>query len=140
MAAKILVTYLAGICYGQLLHAQVSPKASVSKKPISSTKHNASRSSQHMQASLLQGVWSICSDCNAEFTIKGSRVIFFDPETVDKPDVAYWKISNNKFSFIYKNGDVMTDTIIKLTKDSLVLYRRDKRAGVIGYSRYIRLR
>lgn len=92
------------------------------------------------QAQLLQGVWSECSDCNADFTIKGNKVVFFDPGTDKKPDVTYWKISNNKLSFIYKGGNVVTDAIIKLNKDSLVLYRRDKEAGVVGYSRFVRLK
>jgi hypothetical protein len=119
---------------------KVKPSPSVSKKQQPSIRYHAGQNSYPTQARLLQGVWSECSDCNADFTIKGSQVIFYDPGTDGKPDVTYWKISNNKLSFIYKGGSVVTDAIIKLTKDSLVLYRRDKEAGVVGYSRFVRLK
>ena len=54
--------------------------------------------------------------------------------------MVHWKVANNKLSFLYKGGLVVTDAIIKLTKDSLVLYRRDKVAGDVGYSRFVRLK
>ncbi|RZK31955.1 MAG: hypothetical protein EOO61_17390 [Hymenobacter sp.] len=91
------------------------------------------------QTQLLRGAWSECSDCNFDFSLEGNQVIFYDPETDGKQEVVHWAVSNNKLSFIY-NGDVVTSSIIKLTKDSLVLYRRDKVAGVAGYSRFVRLK
>jgi hypothetical protein len=92
------------------------------------------------QAQLLQGAWSECSDCNFDFSLQGNRVIFYDPGTDGKQEAVYWKVSNNKLSFIYKGGSVVTDAILKLTNDSLVLYRRGKEAGVAGYSRFVRLK
>jgi hypothetical protein len=68
------------------------------------------------------------------------QVVFYDPGTDGKQEVVHWKVTNNKLSFFYKGGLVVTDAIIKLTKDSLVLYRRDKVAGVVGYSRFVRLK
>lgn len=120
-------------------HPKVKPNSVVLKNRHFDTKH-AGKKGHPTQAQLLQGVWSECSDCNADFTIKGNQVIFYDPGTDGKPDVTYWRISNNKLSFIYKGGSVVTDALIKLTKDSLVLYRRDKEAGVVGYSRFVRLK
>jgi hypothetical protein len=104
-------------------------------------RRNLNRKGLNPPASLLQGAWSDCLDCNAIFWIEGRRVNFFDEIGSDqKEGQAYWKISANTLSFCYSGGLVVTDTIIKLTNDSLVLYRRDKEAGVVGYSRYVRLK
>ena len=103
-------------------------------------KHRVSPKGHPTQDQLLQGAWSECSDCNFDFLLKANQVIFYDLGTDGKQEVVHWKVSNNKLSFIYKGGNVVTDAIIKLTKDSLVLYRRDKEAGVIGYSRFVRLK
>jgi hypothetical protein len=120
--------------------SQIKPSANTSLKPQPSAKRSISQKVRSSQAQLLQGAWSECSDCNFDFSIEGNRVIFYDPGTDGKQEVVYWKCSNNKLSFIYKGGIVVTDAIIKLTKDSLVLYRRDKEAGVVGYSRFVRLK
>jgi hypothetical protein len=104
-------------------------------------RRNSPRKVLHPQVSLLQGAWSDCLDCNAIFWIEGRRVNFFDEIGSDeKARQTYWKMANNKLSFCYSGGLVVTDNIIKLTKDSLVLYRRDKEVGAVGYSRYVRLK
>jgi hypothetical protein len=130
-------------CQTPTTHLSPKTKASIhtSPKPRPSMRRNSNWKGLHPQASLLQGAWSDCLDCNAIFWIEGRRVNFFDEiSSEEKAGPTYWKISNNKLSFYYSGGIVVTDNIIKLTKDSLVLYRRDKEAGVVGYSRYIRLK
>ena len=87
-------------------------------------------------AYLLQGVWSVCRDCNAIFWVEGRRVNFFDEiGSEEKEGKTCWKMVNNRLSFCYSGGLVVTDTIIKLTKDSLVTYRKDA-----GFGRYVRLK
>lgn len=135
---KVFVVCVLSVCFCILLYAQASPKASVSEKKNLSTKHNLSRSSQKLQIPLLQGVWSDDSENNAIFIIEGKHVSFFDhigDVKNEKEYRTYWSVSNNKLSFHYSGGLVVTDNIVKLTKDSLVLYRKD-----IGTSRYVRLK
>lgn len=125
--------------------AQTSPKLNpsirISPKPLPSVRRNSTQKGLNPQVALLQGAWSDCRDCNAIFWIEGRRINFFDEIGSDqKEGQTYWKISANKLSFCYSGGLVVTDTIIKLTKDSLVLYRRDQEAGVVSYSRYVRLK
>jgi hypothetical protein len=95
---------------------------------------------QLTQAQLLQGAWAECVACNFDFSLQGNHVLFYDPGTDGKQEVVHWKVANQRLSFIYKGGSVVTDVIVKLTKDSLVLYRNDKAAGVVGYSRFVRLK
>ncbi len=145
MTVTFFAAYLLSSSVSQTPNAQTSPKTTstirTSPKPYPSVRRNSNRKGVNPQASLLQGVWSDCVDCNAIFIIEGRRVNFFDEIGSDeKAGQTYWKISNNKLSFCYSGGLVVTDTIIKLAKDSLVLYRRDKEAGVVGYSRYVRLK
>jgi hypothetical protein len=144
MTALFFATYLLSNGAGQpAVQTPVKNKASVSTshKPQSSVRRNANRKGVTPQPALLQGAWSDCVDCNAIFWIEERRVNFFDEIGSDqKEGPTYWKMSGNKLSFCYSGGLVVTDTILKLTKDSLVLYRRDKQAGVVGYSRYVRLK
>ena len=68
--------------------------------------------------------------------IEGRRVNFFDEiGSTQKEGQTYWRISSNKLSFCYSGGLVVTDTIIKLTKDSLVTYHKDT-----GLGRFVRLK
>ena len=143
-AVIFFATYL--LSSGAGLPAVQTPpkiKASVSTphKPQPRVRRNATPQGRNPQASLLQGAWSECVTCNAIFWIEGRRVNFLDEIGSDqKAGPTYWKMSGNKLSFCYNGWLVVTDTLIKLTKDSLVLYRRDKQAGVVGYSRYVRLK
>ncbi|GAB3849980.1 hypothetical protein GCM10028822_14700 [Hymenobacter terrigena] len=99
-------------------------------------KRKLNRTVMNPPASLLQGVWSDCRDCNAIFWIQGRRVNFFDEiGSEEKAGQTYWKMANNQLSFCYDGGLVVTDTIIKLTKDSLVTYRKSA-----GFGRYVRLK
>jgi hypothetical protein len=144
MIMLLFAAHLLRLAFCQTPTVQASPtppaRMRTSSKPPPSGRHNSARKVLP-QAALLQGVWSDCLDCNAIFWIDGRRVNFFDEIGSDeKEGPTYWKISANKLSFIYKGGEVVTDAILKLTKDSLVLYRRDKAAGVVGYSRYVRLK
>jgi len=123
-----------GFC--QPSSAQTSPKINsvvhTSAKPHPSVK----RQGMNPPAFLLQGVWSDCRDCNAIFMIEGRRVNFFDEiGSTQKEGQTYWRISSNKLSFCYSGGLVVTDTIIKLTKDSLVTYHKDT-----GLGRFVRLK
>ena len=68
--------------------------------------------------------------------IEGRRVNFFDEIGSDeKAGQTYWKIASNKLSFCFNGGLVVTDTIIKLTKDSLVTYHNGT-----GFGRFVRLK
>lgn len=144
MTVTFFAAYLLCVCFDQTPYVQTPPKikssVSTSIKPQPSVKRHVSQKGHLTQAQLLQGAWSECSDCNFDFSLKGNQVIFYDPGTDGKQEVVHWKVSNNKLFFIYKGGLMVTDAIIKLTKDSLVLYRRDKEAGVVGYSRFVRLK
>lgn len=145
MAILLLAACFLRLCFCQTPSAQTAPKITssvrTSAKSSACTRHNSTEKEVPPQASLLQGAWSDCVDSNAIFWIEGRRVNFFDEIGSDqKEGPTSWKISTNKLSFCYSGGLVVTDTIIKLTKDSLVLYRRDKEAGVVGYSRYVRLK
>jgi hypothetical protein len=120
--------------------SKVEPSVSAAKKQPPREKNSAVQKGHSTQAQLLLGAWSECSDCNFDFSLEGDKVIFYDPGTDGKQEVVHWTVSNSKLSFMYKGGLVVTDAIVKLTKDSLVLYRRDKEAGVIGYSRFVRLK
>jgi hypothetical protein len=122
-------------------HPKITSRPATSHKPPPSGKGQVAQKGHPTQAKLLLGAWSECSDCNGDFLLKGNnQVVFYDPGTDGKQEVVHWKVTNNKLSFFYKGGLVVTDAIIKLTKDSLVLYRRDKVAGVVGYSRFVRLK
>lgn len=128
------------IGFGQTSSAQTSPKSNsvvrTSAKPHPSVKRKLNQKGMNPPASLLQGVWSDCRDCNAIFMIEGRRVNFFDEIGSDgKAGQTYWKIANNKLSFCYSAGLVMTDTIFNLTKDSLVTYRKGA-----GMARFVRLK
>ena len=144
MTAIFFAAYLLSRSFGLTLPAQipskVKPTVSASKKQPSRGKNSVGQRGHPTQAQLLQGAWSECSDCNFDFSLEGNQVIFYDPGTDGKQEVVHWKVANNKLSFLYKGGLVVTDAIIKLTKDSLVLYRRDKVAGDVGYSRFVRLK
>lgn len=145
MAPLLFAAHLLGLISYQTPTAQTFPERSSSvrssPKLHSSVRRNSSRKGLNPPAALLQGAWSDCLDCNAIFWIEGRRVNFFDEiGSEEKEDQTYWKISTNKLSFCYSGGLVVTDTISKLTNDSLMLYRQDKEAGVVGYSRYVRLK
>lgn len=116
------------------------PSTSAFTKQPSHGKKKRSQPGPLAQARLLQGAWAACSACNFDFALQGNHVLFYDPGTEGKQEVVYWKVANNKLSFLYKGGSIVTDAIIKLTQDSLVLYRRDKAVGVGGYSRFVRLK
>jgi hypothetical protein len=140
MAILLFATHLLRIAFCQTPTSRTSShiNASIrpSPKPQPSVKHHSNRKGVPPEASLLQGVWSDCRDCNAIFWLEGRKVNFFDElGSTAKEGQTYWKTANHKLSFCYSGGLVVTDNIIKLTKDSLVLYRRD-----IGYSRYVRLK
>lgn len=121
--------------------SKVKPSVSAAKEKQHPRGQNSVGQRGHFtQTQLLRGTWSECSDCNFDFSLKGNQVIFYDPGTDGKQEVVHWEVSTNKLSFMYKGGLVVIDAIIKLTKDSLVLYRRDKVAGVAGYSRFVRLK
>ena len=144
MTVTFLVAYLLSSNFGLTPYAQalpkVKPSVSTSKKQYSRGKNSVSQRRHLTQAQLLQGAWAECSDCNFDFSLKGNQVTFYDPGTDGKQELVHWIVSNNKLSFVYKGGLVVTDVIIKLNKDSLVLYRKDKEAGVVGYSRFVRLK
>lgn len=145
MVILLCAAHLLRIVFCQTPTAQAFPKTNASirpsPKPHPSVRRNSPRKVLHPQISLLQGVWSDCLECNAIFWIEGRRVNFFDEIGSDeKAGQTYWKMANHKLSFCYSGGLVVTDNIIKLTKDSLVLYRRDKEVGAVGYSRYVRLK
>lgn len=137
MMAKVFLMHLIAILSVQSLCAQVSPKFGAIKKHKSTIKHIPSGNTKPLQVSLLQGIWSDKSENNAIFYIEGKHVKFFDHIGDDTKEYqqTYWNVLNNKISFYYSGGLVITDAIIKLTKDSLVLYRKD-----IGTSRYVRLK
>ena len=144
MTALFFVAYLLSRDFGLAPAAQTpsKPKTSVtaSNKPHPRGSYRVSPKEHPTSAHLLLGAWSAYSDCNGDFLLKGNtQVLFYDPGTDGKPEVVYWEVANNKLSFLYTDGDVVTDAIMKVTTDSLVLYRRDKAAGVIGYSRFVRL-
>lgn len=126
------------------LYARIPPKTNsrpnTSHKQPPSGKRQVAQKGHPTQAQLLQGAWSECSACNFDFSLKGNQVLFYDPGTDSKQEVVHWKVASNKLSFFYKGGLVVTDAIVKLTKDSLVLYRRDKATGVVGYSRFVKLK
>jgi hypothetical protein len=143
----MLITIFAAYVLGSIdltPYVQTLPKAtsrpSTSRKSLPDGKRQVIQKGRLTQAQLLQGAWSECSDCNFDFSLEGNKVIFYDPGTDGKQEVVHWKVANGKLSFLYKGGLVVTDAIVKLTKDSLVLYRQDKAAGVVGYSRFVRLK
>lgn len=144
MTTVFIVMYLLSSNFTRVPSAQtpskVKPIVSTSKRQPPRGKNSVGLRGHPTQAQLLQGAWSECSDCNFDFSLTGNQVIFYDPGTDGKQEVVHWKVANNKLSFLYKGGLVVTDAIIKLTKDSLVLYRRDKVVGVVGYSRFVRLK
>ena len=145
MTAIFIAAYLLSSNFGLTSSAQARPKVKPSvnaskAKPHPRGNYRVGQKGHPTQAQLLQGAWSECADCNFDFSFEGNRVIFYDPGTDGKQEVVHWKVADNKLSFIYKGGSVVTDAIIKLTKDSLVLYRSDKAAGVVGYSRFVRLK
>jgi hypothetical protein len=144
MMAICLVAYLLGSSIGLTPVAQTpspgKPKVSASYKQPLRGKNKVDHPAQLTQAQLLQGAWAECAACDFNFSLQGNRVLFYDPGTEGKQEVVHWTVANHHLSFHYKGGSVVTDAIVKLTKDSLVLYRRDKAAGVVGYSRFIRLK
>jgi hypothetical protein len=134
-----------GICSSISLLADAQTPASTTSRTTTSRqlqngKRQAGLSHRPTQAQLLQGAWAECATCDFNFALQGKRVTFYDPGTDGKPEVVYWKVANNRLSFIYPGGLVVTDAIVKLSKDSLVLYSNNKRAGVVGYSRFVRLK
>lgn len=136
----LFAAHLPRVCFGQTPHAPTPPKTTASlrpsPKPHPSVRRNPMRKGGNPQATLLQGAWSDCRDCNAIFWIEGQCVNFFDEIGSDeKEGQTYWKMVNNQLSFCYSGGLVVTDTVLKLTKDSLVTYRND-----IGIARFIRLK
>lgn len=139
MTRALFAAYLLGIQFCQTGNAQTWSKGkyliSTSKKQHPNAKYNSCQSDYSRQTALLQGIWTDCSNCNALFTIKGQRVIYFDSRNEAKNDLIYWKISSNELSFDYGKGLVVTDAIVKLTKDSLILYRKD-----IGTTRLSRMK
>lgn len=143
MLLTLFAVYVLGSS-GLALYAQAPPKTNsrpnISHKQPPSGRRPVVRKSLPTQAQLLQGAWSECSACNFDFSLEGNQVIFYDPGTDGQQEVVHWKVANHKLSFLYPGGLVVTDAIMKLTKDSLVLYRRDKAAGLVGYSRFIRLK
>jgi hypothetical protein len=114
MAILLFAAHLLRIVFCQTPTAQTSPKINTSirtsPKPPPIVKHNSNRKGLHPQASLLQGVWSDCLDCNAIFWIEGRKVNFFDEiGSEQKEGQTYWKMANNKLSFCYSGGLVVTD-------------------------------
>lgn len=144
MTATFFAAYLLSSCFGLTPFAQTpstsKPRVSAPRKPQLSRKNKVSHRAPLAQAQLLQGAWAECSDCNFDFSLEQDRVIFYDPGMDGKQELVHWKVANQQLSFLYKGGLVVTDAIMKLTKDSLVLYRRDKAAGIMGYSRFVRLK
>jgi hypothetical protein len=116
-------------CWCSNSFAQPSSKnRSVTSKVKSQTpvpKRVMTPSKYSQQLSLIQGIWTMSPDENAVFTIKGNRIIFFDPgNEADNKNITL-AIRDNKMSINYGNGLVVTDKIIKLTKDSLVTTSQD---------------
>lgn len=123
-----------GFC--QPSSAQTSPKINSVVRTSAKPHLGVKRQGMSPPAFLLQGVWSDCRDCNAIFMIEGRRVNFFDEIGSDeKAGQTYWKIASNKLSFYFDGGLVVTDTIIKLTKDSLVTCHKGA-----GFGRFVRLK
>ena len=123
-----------GFC--QPSSAQTSPKINSVVRTSAKPHLGVKRQGMSPLAFLLQGVWSDCRDCNAIFMIEGRRVNFFDEIGSDeKAGQTYWKIASNKLSFYFEGGLVVTDTIIKLTKDSLVTCHKGA-----GFGRFVRLK
>jgi hypothetical protein len=109
MAIMFFAAYLLRITFCQAPTTQIFPKINASSlpspKPHPSVKHNSNRKEVHLQAPLLQGVWSDCLDCNAIFWIEGRKVNFFDEIGSDeKEGQTYWKMVGNKLSFCYSGG------------------------------------
>jgi hypothetical protein len=144
MNVLFLAAYLLCNSVGLWLCAQtpliLKPRASASKKQLPRGNNKGSQPGPVAQARLLQGAWATCSACDFDFALQGNHVLFYDPGTDGEQEVVHWKVANNKLSFFYKGGSIVTDQIVKLTPDSLVLYRRDKEAGIGSYSRYVRLK
>ena len=140
MVILLFAAHFLRIGFCQTPHAQTSVKINSSSRP-SLKPHPSVRPKPHRKgwnppAYLLQGVWSDCRDCNAIFWIEGRRVNFFDEISSDqKEGQTYWKMVNNQFSFCFSGGLVVTDTILKLTKDSLVTYHKGA-----GMARFVRLK
>jgi hypothetical protein len=139
MSVLFLAAYLASNTLSLLPAAQTpstrKPRASASKKQPPRGNNKQRQPGPLAQARLLPGAWAACAACNFAFALQGNQVLFYDPGTEGTQEVVHWKVANNKLSFLYKGGSIVTDAIVKLTQDSLVLYRRDS-----GYSRFVRLK
>lgn len=144
MSVLFLAAYLVSNSFGLLASTQtpstLKSRPSASKKQPPRGHNRRSQLGPLAQARLLQGAWADCSACNFAFALQGNQVLFYDPGTEGTQEVVHWKVANNKLSFLYQGGSIVTDAIVKLTQDSLVLYRRDKAVGASGYSRFVRLK
>jgi hypothetical protein len=67
--------------------------------------------------SLIQGVWSHSPNENADFLIKGNKVIFVNHED----NTVRFRLDGKKLLFDYGQGLIVANRILKLTRDSLVL-------------------
>ena len=106
--------------------------ASKVKSPASATKRVTKPDKYQQQLSLIQGIWTTGPDENALFTIRGNRVIFLDPGSeADNKNITF-TIKGDKISINYGHGLVVTDRIIKLTKDSLVMTSQDGGPSRLG--------
>jgi hypothetical protein len=136
----LLAAHFLGGGFCQTPHAQTRPTGNAGLRPAPapnpSVRPHPQRKGTSLHAGLLLGVWSDCRDCHAIFWIEGRRVNFFDELGSEaKAGQTSWKLVNNQLSFCYGGGLVVTDTVVKLTQDSLVTYRKD-----VGTARYVRLK
>ncbi|MDO7875133.1 lipocalin family protein [Hymenobacter sp. ASUV-10] len=121
-------------CNNALAQHSYKPGNSTSKvKPQSpASKRATTLSHNSRQFSLIQGIWTTGPDENALFTIKGNRVIFLDSGSDSNNKSITFTINGDKISINYGNGLVVTDRIIKLTKDSLVMTSQDGGPSRLG--------
>lgn len=104
-------------------------------EPVSVTMEDVSANSYDKQFALLQGIWALGKEENAEFTIEGDQVIYFDSGDEEANKNIHFKIRGDSLSINYDGAFVVTDFIRKLTKDSLVLYGKNR-----GVTRLIRIK
>jgi hypothetical protein len=128
-SVSLFVFFLAFACWSQNALAQPASKKANATSKIKSqapvAKQVSKPSKNNQQFSLIQGIWTMGPNENALFTIKGNRVIFFDPGSqADNKNITF-VIKDNKISINYGKGLIVTDKIIKLTKDSLVMTSND---------------
>lgn len=95
-----------------------SPKKEVSKLKINQTKH---QQQNKIDKKLLNGVWAENEDENALFAIRGDSLFYV--EDLENPCLI--KIKSDTLIWTLKDGYIIKDKILKLTKDSLILYNTE---------------